>query len=176
MKTREAVIKDAKELLEVITTYKVLKLEQLYAAIRGKEHAVKQSIIRLLDRENRIFIHEDIVSVRENWSKDFDRDIITAFWILLDFWDDIIFNTSAAFPAKIEFITSDDAYDIIVAQKGQEHILNTFFSRRQDDTIKHLVVVEDEEQMCKLRFPGIAVFCIVNEDGNISYYQEQEGD
>lgn len=174
MKTREAVIKDAKELLEVITTYKVLKVEQLYAAIREKEQSVKQAIIRLLDRENRIFIHDDIVSVREQWSKDFDRGIITAFWILLDFWDDVLFNTAAGFPAKIDFITSDDAYDIIVAEKGQENILNTFYNKYQDNAIKHLVAVEDEEQMYKLHFPGIAVFCIVGEDGNISYYQEQE--
>lgn len=174
MRTREAVIKDAKELLEIITTYKVLKLEQLYAAIRGKEKSVKQAIIRLLDRENRIYIHDDIVSVKEKWSKDFDKGIITAFWILLDFWDDILFNTTAGFPAKIEFITADDAYDIIIAEKGQENLLNTFFKKHQDNTIKHLVVVENEEQMYKLNFPGIAVFCIVSDDGSISYYQEQE--
>ena len=175
MKTREAVIKEAKELLEVITTYKVLKLEQLYAIIKNKDNTVKQSIIRLLERRDRIFIHNDIVSVKENWTNDFDKGLITAFWILLDFWDDVLFNTIAGFPAKIEFITSDDAYDIIVAEKGQENMLNTFFNKIQDNTIRHLVVVHDEEQMYKLNFPGIAVFCIVSENGNISYYQEQEG-
>lgn len=173
MRKRENMMEDAKNVLEIITTYKVLKLEQLYSVIRNKEKQVKQSVIRLLEREERIYIHEDIASSTEKWSKSFDKSMITAFWILLDFWDDVLFNTISAFPAKIDFITSDDAYDIIVADKGQENILNSFYKRNVNNTIKHLVAVESEDQMYKLDFPGIAAFCIVDDDGNISYYQEQ---
>lgn len=173
MITRDNMIEDAKNVLEIITTYKVLKLEQLYSVIRNKEKQVQQSVIRLLEREERLYIHEDIASSTEKWSKDFDIGLITAFWILLDFWDDVLFNDISAFPAKIDFITNDDAYDIIVAEKGQENILNTFYKRHIDNTVKHLVAVESEEQMYKLDFPGIAAFCIVDDDGNISYYQEQ---
>lgn len=173
MITRDNMIEDAKNVLEIITTYKVLKLEQLYSVIRNKEKQVQQSVIRLLEREERLYIHEDIASSTEKWSNGFDKGLITAFWILLDFWDDVLFNDISAFPAKIDFITNDDAYDIIVAEKGQESILNTFYKRHIDNTVKHLVAVESEEQMYKLDFPGIAAFCIVDDDGNISYYQEQ---
>ena len=103
------------------------------------------------------------------------KGIITAFWILLDFWDDVLFSTVATFPAKIEFITSKDAYDIIVVEKGQENMINIFFNKFQNNTIRHLVVVQDETQMYKLNFPGIEAYCIVNENGDTSYYQEQEG-
>ncbi len=174
MRTRENLMEDAKNVLEIISMYKVLKLEQLYGIIKNKEKQVQQSIIRLLEKEERVFIHDDIASSVEKWSKSFDKGIITAFWILLDFWEDVLFNAISAFPAKIDFITNDDAYDIIVAEKGQENILNTFYTRNVDNTIKHLVAVENEEQMYKLTFPGIAAFCIVDDAGNISYYKEQE--
>lgn len=166
-------MEDAKKVLELITTYKVLKLEQLYRVISNKEKHIQQSIIRLLEREERVYIYDDVASSTEKWSKCFDKGLITAFWILIDFWDDVLFNGVSVFPAKIDFITHDDAYDIIVAEKGQAKVLNNFYKHHVNNTIKHLVVVDNEEQMCKLDFPGIAAFCIVDDYGNISYYQEQ---
>ena len=92
---------------------------------------------------------------------------------MLDFWDEIIFNSTATYPAKIDFITQEDSFDIIVAEKGQEKMLNVFYSKVRDATIKHLVAVEDEEQMTKLTFEGISAFCIVSNDGNVSYYRNE---
>ena len=173
MKTREAVIQDAKELLEIITTYKVLRPEQLTAVMKNKSQSAQQTVIRLLEREDRIFIRNDIVSTEENWSKNFDRGLIAAFWVLLDFWEEVLYHTTAGFPAKIEFITADNAYDIIIVEDGQTKILNTFYSK-YPSTVQHLVVVKNEEQMYEVSFPGIAAFCMVGDDGTISYYQESE--
>ena len=147
MRTREAVIQDAKELLEIITTYKVLKLEQLIKVMGDKDQSAKQSVIRLLEREDRLFIHDSMASAEEKWSKSIDRGMIAAFWVLLDFWQEVLYHTTAGFPAKIEFITTDDAYDIIIAEQGMEHVLSTFFHKHRDEAVKHLVVVENMEQM-----------------------------
>lgn len=171
MRTRETVIKDAKDLLEIITTYKVLKLEQLSAVMKHKEQSGRQSVIRLLEREDRLFIQNDIVSSEAKWSKNFDRGLIAAFWVLLDFWDDVLYHTTAGFPSKIEFLTSENSYDVIIAEGGQEKMLNAFFNKCPN-TAKHLVIVDSKEQMYKLDFPGITAFCIVEDDGNVSYYQE----
>ena len=175
LRTREMLIKEAKEILEIISTYKVLKLEQLYSVIQNKELSVKQSIIRILEREKRIFIYDDIASSKEKWTDDFDKGLIIAFWILIDFWNEMLFNTIANFPKKLEFITKDDAYDVIVAEKGDENLINNFFKNYTDNTFKHLVIVQDESQMDKLIFPGIEAFCIVDESGTINYYKEMEG-
>lgn len=173
MRNREELVTEANELLEVISTYKVLKLEQIMRSIRYKEQNVKRSIVRLLQRQDRIYIFDNICSAEEKWTKCFDKGTITAFWVLLDFWDDIIFNSTATYPAKIDFITQEDSFDIIVAERGQEKMLNVFYGKVRDETLKHLVVVEDEEQMTKLTFDGISAFCIVGNDGRVSYYRNE---
>ena len=173
MRNRDELVEEANELIKLISTYKVLKLEQVLRSIRNTEKSVKKSIVNLLHKQNRLYIFDDICSVTEQWTKDFDKGLIKAFWILLDFWDDIIFNDTASFPAKIDFITPDDNFDIIVAEKGHEKMLNVFYERVRDATLKHLVAVEDEEQMTKLTFEGIAAFCIVGNDGRVSYYRNE---
>lgn len=174
MNTRAATVQDVRDLLEIITTYKVLKLEQLYYAIKKKEFHIKQAIIKKLERQDRIFINGDIVSSEEKWVKKYDSGTIKAFWIMLDFWEDVLFNTTARFPAKIEFITNDDAYDIIVVERGQENMLNAFFNKLQYKTIRHIVAVESMDQMDKLDIPGDSIFCIVKDNGSVSYYRKEE--
>lgn len=173
MKTRADFMEDAKNVLEIITTYKVLKQEQLLRAIFNKNQQKRQAVIRLLEREKRIYLCDDLVSSEEKWSKHYDKGLITAFWILLDFEDEVLFHTLSAFPAKIDFVTYEDAFDIIAVEKGQETFLNAFYKRHVDKTVKHLVAIEDKEQMHKLSFPGIAGFCLVDDNGNISYYKEK---
>lgn len=173
MRGRDELCEDIKNLRELISTYKVLKLEQIIKTIGKKEAKAQKTILTLMKNNDNLFIHDDICSVSDNWVKDLDKAMIKAFWILLDFWDDVLFNTSAAYPAKIEFITEDDSFDIIVAEKGHEKMLNVFFSKVRDPQVKHLVAVDDEEQMTKLTFDGISAFCIVNTDGEVSYYRNE---
>lgn len=173
MKGRGELCKDLEELREIISTYKVLKVEQLYKAIKNKEQNIKKTIITHMKNNDTLFIFNDICSATENWIKDYDKAMIKAFWILLDFWNEVQYNTKDTFPAKIYFITDDDSFDIIVAEKGQEKMLNVFYSKFQDKTTKHLVAVEDEEQMIKLSFDGIAAFCVVNDNGTVSYYRNE---
>ena len=173
MRTREEVLTEAKDLVEILSTYKVLKLEQLYRTIRNKEEHVKMSIIRILQHEDRLFIHDDLASACENWTKYYDKGMITAFWILLDFWDEVLYNTSASFPAKIDFITESEAFDVVIAEKGQEKMLNVFYGKERDKAMKHLVAVENERQMGLLNFEGIGAFCIVEADGTVSYYRNE---
>lgn len=173
MKGREELCEDIRKIREVISEYKVLKLEQVYKTISDKELKVKKSIITMMKNSGTIFVFDDICSATDNWVKNLDKSMIKAFWILLDFWDEVLFNTSATFPAKIDFITQDDSFDIIVAEKGHEKMLNVFYNKNRDATIKHLVVVEDEEQMMKLTFEGISAFCIVGNDGTVSYYRNE---
>ena len=90
---------------------------------------------------------------------------------MLDFWDDVIFNDTASFPAKIEFMTQEDTFDIIVAEKGQESLINSFYSKRSDPTVRYLVVVDDARQMKKIKFDGIAAFCMVDSNGCVKYYE-----
>lgn len=171
MRTREDMLKEAKELLDIMAEYKVLKVEQLYRVLRHKTPNIQRTIMNRLERSKRIFIENDIAAYMEKWTKYYDRGKIQAFWVLLDFGDDVVFNAASEFPAKLEFITENGAFDVIFAEKGQENMINGFLKRNVDTTLKHLVIVDEEEQMDLFDFPGIACFCIVSEDGQIEYFQ-----
>lgn len=171
MRGRAELCVDIKQIREIISVYKVLKLEQVYRVMKDKEIRIKKMIVSLLQRNEMMFVFDDICSSTNNWSKDIDKGIITAFWILLDFWDDVIFNDVASFPAKIEFMTQEDTFDIIVAEKGQESLINSFYSKRSDPTVRYLVVVDDARQMKKIKFDGIAAFCMVDSNGCVKYYE-----
>lgn len=171
MRGRAELCVDIKQIREIISVYKVLKLEQIYRVMKDKEIRIKKMIVSLLQRNEMMFVFDDICSSTNNWTKDIDRGIITAFWILLDFWDDVIFNDMASFPAKIEFMTQEDTFDIIVAEKGQENLINSFYIKRSDPTVRYLVVVDDTRQMKKIKFDGIAAFCAVDQNGCVKYYK-----
>ena len=119
MKGREELCKDLEELRELISTYKVLKIEQFYKAIKNKEHNVKKEIIAHMKNSDKLFLFKDLCSASDNWINDYDKSLIKAFWILLDFWNEVEYNTKDTFPAKIFFITKDDSFDIIVALCSQ---------------------------------------------------------
>lgn len=173
MKGRAELCEDIKQIREIVSEYKVLKLEQIYKVMNNKDERIKKMVLSLMRKNEMIFIHDDMCSSTDNWTKNYDRATVTAFWILLDFWEDVMFNNAASFPAKIEFITPEDNFDIIVVDKGQENLMNSFYCKKHDSDTMHLVAVEDIKQMNKLNFEGIAAFCIVEDGGHIKYYRNE---
>ena len=42
-----------------------------------------------------------------------EPSILSAFWVLLDFREDITYHTASDFPVALTFYTQSDAYDVI---------------------------------------------------------------
>ena len=60
MRTREEMVTDAIGVIELMSIYKVLKLNQIVETIPNKKSTVKKSIIRFLQRQDQIFVYDDI--------------------------------------------------------------------------------------------------------------------
>lgn len=98
-------------------------------------------------------------------------DILSAFWVLLDFLPEITYHTVSDFPAVLTFYTKSDAYDVIHVAEGKENLMNQVLSGIKEDAPHRLVIVDLPEQISCLTFPGICAFCTVDNRGNVQYYQ-----
>lgn len=174
LRGRDELQSDKKRMRQIISEYKVLKLEQFKKVLKNLDSGRINSIIKFMIRDNTLYIHDDICSAKEDWKHSYDPDLVKAFWILVDFWDSIRFNSIADYPAKLKFITDNDTYDVIVAHKGKEKIINMFYNNFSDGNVKHIIVVDSKECMVDFDFGNIFAYCIVSDDGEISYYRNEE--
>ena len=171
MKNRNEILGDAHKVLLYLSEYKVLKLEQIDRILSYKPETVRRSIIKYLVKNDRAFIVNDLISVTEAWEEGYDKARIEAFWIYIDYMEDVTYNSTAEFPAKLTFTTLTDEYVVFVAEHGQEALLKSYFRKLADDGIKYIVSIRDEEQIKMLDCPCIAGYCMVAKHGGITYYK-----
>ena len=173
LRGRDELHGDKKKMREIISEYKVLSLEQFRKLLKHKETRVVNSIITMMKSDNTLYVHDDICCTKDDWNHYYDPDMIKAFWVILDLMEDIKYHTRGEYPAKIIFITEKDTYDVIVAHKGSESLINMFYKSFADENVKHIIVVDKEEQMIDFRFNNIFAYCIVDDEGNVCYYRNE---
>ena len=173
MQGRDALQKDKKKMREVISEYKVLRLDQFKILLKDLEPRIIKTIFTFMVSDNTLYIFDDICSTKEDWQHYYDPDVIKAFWVLLDNLDDIRHHIKTEPPAKLLFMTDRDTYDVIVAHKGEENLINMYYQSFADERVKHLIVVDSKEQMTDFEFNNIFAYCIVSDDGQVTYYRNE---
>ena len=173
LRGRDELQSDKKKMREIISEYKALKLEQVKRVLKYKEPRLINSIITMMGRDNTLYIHDDICSTKEDWRYCYDPDIIKAFWLILDLWDDIKFHMTIEYPGRIRFMTEKDTYDVIVAHKGEEEVINMYYKNFSDKSVKCIIVVDNLDQMTDFNFGNIFAYCIISEDGKVIYYRKE---
>ena len=98
---------------------------------------------------------------------------LAAFWVLLDFREDVTYHTASDFPVALTFYTQSDAYDVIHIPEEKEMLMNHALSAYKEDSPRRIAVVDDAGQIPLLHFPGITAFCTVTPDGKVQYYRKQ---
>lgn len=161
------------EIMKLLSMYQVLTLPQLSKLFPELGQAKLLSLIRRLERGGRLFF--DAESDKVLYTKDCEPDAVmmSAFWVLLDFFNDVIYHTVSDFPVVLSFYTQSDAYDVIYASQEKEILLNHALSRLQKEASHRLVIVETVEQIPLLTFPDITAYCQVLPDGSVNYYKKQ---
>lgn len=161
------------EITKLLSMYQVLTLPQLSKLFPELSQAKLFSLIKRLEKGGRLVF--DTKLDRILYSKECvpDQAVHSAFWVLLDFLDDITYHTVSDFPITLSFYTQSDAYDIIYAAPEKEILLNYALARLENEASHRLVIVENIEQIPLLTFPGITAFCQVMPDGSIQYYKKQ---
>jgi len=164
---------DIKRMREFMSEYKVVKLEQFDKYLYSKEPRIKKAIRTQMVLRDAMFIKDGMCTVKADWQHYYDSGLIKALWVMLDFCNESEYDSSAEYPAKLKFAKNGEVFEVCVAEKGNENILNTYYNNYLDEPSNFLVVVEDKSQMSELTFDGIVAFCIVSEDGEVEYYRNE---
>ena len=98
---------------------------------------------------------------------------LAAFWVLLDFREDVTYHTASDFPVALTFYTQSDAYDVIHIPEEKEMLMNHALSAYKEDSPRRIVIVDHARQIPLLHIPGTAAFCTVTPDGKVQYYRKQ---
>lgn len=176
MKTRNEIYnRDGEKLLRIMTTYHALLYEQILQLFPRNRESLK-TFINSLIKQGRLYYdtQKGLLCDCEDSSQSVDYGLIAAFWVLLDFKKAIMYHTSGSFPVKLDFFAQDEAYQIIYAASGQEALINHIFSLQTKVEANRLVILENEYQAKQLQIPDVTAYCLVSEDGAVSYYQKMK--
>lgn len=166
---------EANKLLHTISLYKTLRYQQLIRLFPAEKEDAVNMLIRRLIRLKRLYYDQetDCVSVSEDLLKTPDKNVITAFWVLLDFMHKTEFHTISEYPVQISLFSAGAAYEIIHIPAGREAMVCYALKQSKTDA-KKLIIIDSTEQIKEIALPDIACFCIVTED-KIEYFKQNKG-
>ena len=161
------------EIVRLLSMYQTLTLSQLSRLFSELTKEKLLTLIHRLEKKGRLVYFSDQELIAYSRDCKSNPDIIAAFWIMLEFLPDIIYHTISEFPVSLTFYTQSDAYDVICVPEEKELLINHALSTCTKDAPKRLVIINRLEQIPLIRFPGIAAFCTVTNDGQVQYYRKQ---
>lgn len=159
------------EINRIMSMYQTLSCRQLFPFFPELPHEKVMALLKRLHKAGRLVLLQDegLVLLTKDCSP--NPDILSAFWVLLDFLPDIIYHTVSDFPAVLTFYTNSDAYDVIHVAEGKENLMNQVLSEIKENAPHRLVIVDLPRQISHLIFPGICAFCTVDNRGIVQYYK-----
>lgn len=159
------------EISRIMSMYQALLCRQLSCLFPDLSFEKVMALLERLHKSGRLVLlrEEKLVLFTKDCTP--DQDILTAFWVLLDFLPEITYHTVSEFPVVLTFYTKSDAYDVIHVTEGKEILMNQALSGIKEDSPHRLVIVDMPGQISRLSFPGICAFCTVNIRGNVQYYK-----
>lgn len=172
MKTRGQIYsQEAAGLLRDISTYRVLKEEQLLRLYPGKRSQVK-NLLDYLTKQGRIYRVGDLYCAGPECADNIDQGLLAAVWVLADFSDRVEFHAAGDFPVKVIFTADGVVYEIVHAEPGQEALLSYVMGVERKDPPHYIVLVDDVAQIAGLDLPNVNGYCTVSPDGTVQYYQK----
>nr|WP_300815624.1 DUF5697 family protein [uncultured Acetatifactor sp.] len=161
------------EITRLLSMYHALMLPQLEALFPELTKQKLLFLIKRLEKTGRLaFLPERELVMYSNDCVP-NPSILSAFWVLLDFREDITYHTASDFPVTLTFYTQSDAYDVIHIPEEKEMLMNHALSACKEDSPRRIAVVDHAGQIPLLHFPGTAAFCTVAPDGTVQYYRKQ---
>jgi len=174
MKTRDNIYREeASSLVRTLKNYHAITYEQALLLFPKKPDTMK-TLIRSLVKQKRIYFDEEknLLCDRPESADHPDYGLIAAFWVLLDFKKAIVYHINGDFPIKIHFFSQDETYEIIHIPLEQEGLINHVLAVPSKDHTNRIVVLEEESQATLVQIPHVIAFCLVSQDGAVSYYRK----
>lgn len=161
------------EIIRLLSTYHALTLLQFEAFFPELTRQKLLLLLKKLEKTGQLTLipEKELVLYTENCVP--NPSILSAFWVLLDFREDITYHTASDFPVTLTFYTQSDAYDVIHIPEEKEMLMNHALSAYKEDSPRRIAVVDNAGQIPLLDFPGITAFCTVMPGGKVQYYRKQ---
>ena len=173
MKTRSEIYnKEAAEILRVVTTYKTLEEQQIFALFPNKQDAVK-NLLTYFVKQGRLYFNSETkrYSIDEKCDENPDCTLIHAFWILLDFIDKVTYHTADDYPIKISFFTDGELYEIIHLSFEKEQLTLHILSETAKNGSRRIILMDSAELIKDFGIANTSCYCTVDTNGTVQYYK-----
>lgn len=162
----DKLLKEEQVVIDCLSKYYCLKWEQLVQLLHYKTEDVAKRILSGL-KKRQIIMEDGAGYIMLDPRTTPDPKTIAAFWVLLKFIKRINprEHYRAEYPSDIFFLKENVQYEIVVLNKGEEHLIsmlkgyNRTSSSEEEDEVRYIIVVQDEEQIeeCLNKIGGMKV-------------------
>ena len=171
MKMRESFQKETAEIIRIMSLYKTLMYNQIIRIFPGRNGVTEKIIERLLNQKRIIYDEETaMLYCGQEADANPDMNLITAFWVLADFYDTVEFHSPTDYPAQIAFFMDAELYEIIKADYGRETVINHVLSGSKQEKPNRIIIADSAEQIPKIKADNIFCFCTVDKTGVVEYF------
>lgn len=160
-------------IIQLLSMYQALYFEQISRFYPELSAERLHTIIRHLEKSGRLIYRHATGILLYSADCSPEPAVLAAFWILLDFRDELVYHTIGTFPVTLTFYAGPEAYDVVYVPPEKEMLINHALSALNGEPSRRLVVVESGEQIPLLDFPDIAAYCMVTADGQVNYFKKQ---
>ena len=174
MKTRKDIYgNEATEILRCITLYHSIRLEQLKKLFPATKSEVIEKLVFHLQNNRRILHNKDTNIIYDNDKCITQFEYIYCLWVVCDFIEKIDFHSSSDFPVHIVFFGGNELYEITYIPELKEAIYERAFNTFKQSG-KRIIVLENEDQISKLKLPNVTAYCTVDDETGIVKYFKLE--
>ena len=175
MKTREQLYKqDAGAICRDVSEYHVLRESQLLKLYPGKERIVP-GLLNYLCRQGRICHQNDLYAQFPDQFQNIDYGLLNSVWVLVDMIDQAEYHAVSNEQPHIIFVVEGQVYEIIYVSPGRENEVSSVMSEKFQKDTRYIILVDKQEQIPNIDFPGAWGFCTVSPTGEVQYYEKEEG-
>lgn len=165
------------QVYNLIRKCNVLKRAQLDAFFGGKEKAMRRAV-RRLSREGRMVSDQltGMVAVNEIALKQKDTGTLCALWVVAELKrrglaEDFFLAGREEYPIRLVIIGKGEIYDVLYVGMQESALVGSILERIPLPECKHLLIVEKPEQMKTTPLRHVFAFCLVTEEGKVSFYE-----
>lgn len=156
----------------LLSMYRTLHVTQLYRFFPDLSETAIQGLVKRLKKQGRASYDPLTGILRWPGADRKENEIISALWVLLDFFPAVTYHTVGSFPSVLTFYTEREGYDVISVPPEQELLYRHALPVQQGGN-RRLVIIQETGQIQHADFPQTAAFCLVSGDGQVQYFKKQ---
>ena len=165
-------IQEEQYIIKWLSQYRTLEQRQIHYLLRESSETFIVRTLSRLTREGYLFKNPEYVGLEPELNT--DRKLLDAIWVMLRFSNEIgpMAHYPAQYPAQVFFMKGQTAYEIIVLERDEAHIIRLL---QVTDEVKYIIVLPDIAMVSGLKLPNApCIFATVQRmpdaDAQVRFY------